>query len=280
MLGWGPETFRTGFARHVGASWVRRYSLDQLPDRAHNRFIDIAGTTGVFGLAADVALLLAVAIAVRRRLAPLEPRSAEWWTVAGVVAGLIAWLVQGQFLFDTFDVALVAWTLAGAVLATSRTARWDRAVLSGLAVALAAVVVFAGFNFVADRRVQSASGEAAPVAIDRLRAAAHMRPRALDTYLLAAEVAVRSGDRPTLVAAHALLRGWRDDAVRVADARVLILLGRATDATSMLAGVVHRQPNDPRAWTVLGDALRVQGRAGEASDAYRRAAELQPARRS
>jgi O-antigen ligase len=273
-LGWGPEGFRTGFARHVSASWVRRYSLDQLPDRAHNRFIDVAASTGVVGLVVDVALIAGVVVAARRALRRATGE-AERWAVVGIAAGLAAWLAQGQFLFDTFDLALVAWVLVGVLTVgdEARLAAPERPTAL-LVVPLVGVVVLAGLNFAADREVMRASGRPALVAVNRLTTAAHLRPRALDVYLLTAEVAVRSRDPAALNRAHDLLRRWDDDEVRVADARVLAALGRHEDAVAIADGVTRRQPTDPRAWLVLGDSLRHLGRRDVADTALRRAVYL------
>jgi O-antigen ligase len=280
LAGWGPEGFRAAFAHTVSADWVRRYAGDgQIPDRAHNRFLDIAATTGLAGVAADVALLAAVALALRRGLTATRAEPQRWWPVAGIAAALVAWLAQGLFLFDTFDLAVVAWVLVGAVVAAApppdlgvagRPVRGASAVLGLVVVALAAT------NLVADRRVQSASGQPGVVAIERLVGAAHLRPRAFDTYVLARSVAVNSGDRAVLERAHGLLKGWDDPDVRFADADVLARLGRLTESAAVSGVALRAAPRNPAGLLRFGQSLYALHRFAEARPPLEAAYALSP----
>jgi len=235
VLGWGPEQMRVAFGRHLDEAFVRDYGLRQIPDRAHNRFLDVAASTGILGLAADIALIAIAGIAIARAARFIEDRG-ERLCVIGVGAGLLAWLVQGQFLFDTFDLGALAWMIAGALLAAAPPARSVRVrdLAGWLVVPVAGVAWIGALNLVADRQVHSASGRQPADAVARLADAMHTRPRSLDAHLLAAAVARSSRDPILLDAVHQRLKDWRDDDVVLADARVLETLGVVTRDQSRL----------------------------------------------
>lgn len=278
LIGWGPEGFRRAFGRSVDAEWVRTYSLDQIPDRAHNRFLDVAVSAGIIGLAADVALVLAGIALCRARLRVAAGADAPF--VAGIVGGLLGWLVQGLFLFDTFDLAVIAAVLLGALATGGQTARWRVPLAIATAVVVAAVAIP---GFVADRMVATASTRDPHALVRRLIAAARVRPRSLDTHLLIADVAVRSRDIAVLERAHRFLAGWDDDDVRLADADLLSRLGRLANRPSALIGaasaynrVLGVQPNNGLAWLGLGETLARQRDIAGARAAFERAYHLLP----
>jgi len=258
LLGWGPEGLRRGFAEHMDAGWVDRYRLEQLPDRAHNRFLDVAASTGLVGLLADFALV-ALAVATCRRALRAAGDTSERMLFLGLIGGLFAWLVQGQALFDTFETALVVWLLVGTLAAVaSELAPVGRPAATVLGAAAVLVVAVGVVGVASDRRVQSASGRAPKVAYLRLESAALLRPRSLDAYLLAGAVATNGTDVAVMQRAHMLLEGWDDDEVRFADARLLVRLGLVTGdpnyrsrAVELLRSVLERRPNDVRVLSLL-----------------------------
>ncbi|HVE95016.1 MAG TPA: O-antigen ligase family protein [Acidimicrobiales bacterium] len=287
-LGWGPEGFRTGFASVVSTDWVRTYTLEQTPDRSHNRFIDIAATTGTVGVLADLGLIVCVALALRRALRTHERGSETWWAIAGTAGAVIGYIAQGLFLFDTFDLSVVAWTLVGLTVGVGGAAGArnlpSRTVVK-LAVAAALLSVVACLNVVADRLVQSASGRPDAQAVQILDRAAALRPRALDTYLLAGAVALASDDPAVSHEAHALLRTWADPHVRLRDADVLAHQARLTRdrALAQRAAVAYRlglrdAPTNGPGWLGLGTTLLRLGDRDDALRALRRADRLMPAR--
>src|SRR5205823_4515013 len=130
-----------------------------------------------------------------------------WWPVAGIAAALVAWLVQGAFSFDTFDLSILAWVLAGSALASSKGAqlRLGRAAPIALAAMALITLAFGAVNFIADRTVQADSGRPAARAAGLLIDAERLRPRSFDTYSLLAAVAMNSGDPAILRQAHSRL---------------------------------------------------------------------------
>lgn len=272
LLGWGPEGFRRGFEHAVGDKWVRRYTLDQIPDRAHNRFLDVAMTTGWAGLFVDVALVVGAIAMARRALRDAEPR--DRWLVAGICAGLAGYLVQSQFLFDTFDIGVIAWCLVGVLSASSAGQRPDKSVVGGIAIACVVVVVAVAVpGFVADRRM--ARGD--------VYGAMSLRPRSLDAYLRAGDTAIRRDNVAGLSHAHARLRDWRDPDVQLADADVLSRLGALTRDSAVLAQSVNEYqrviafaPANALAWLGVGETYTRLGDLGDAQPALSRALDLLP----
>ena len=266
VLGWGPDQMRVAFGRNLDEAFVRNYGLRQIPDRAHNRFLDVAASGGVLGLGADVALMVIAGIAITRAARSIDD-TAERICVTGIGAGLVAWLVQGQFLFDTFDLGVLAWLLAGSLLAAAPAARSIRVrdLAGWLVVPVAGVAWIGALNVVADRQVQSASGRPPAVAAARLADAMRTRPRALDAYLLAAAVARSSHDPVLLGAVHERLRDWRDDDVALADAQVLEVLGTVTrdqsrldEAGRTLRRLLALRPHDARVLDALARVRRAK----------------------
>ena len=188
LLGWGLEGFRTGFARDVSAEWVRTYGLDQIPDRAHNRFLDVAAASGAIGLIVDVALLAGVVSVARRSLRASTRYSEAWWARAGIAAASYrlggAGPVPVRHLRPV-DRGVGAGRVTGRVTGRvrrgcrDRRVRWrDPPVRWSAALLAVAVMAFAVVNVRADRTVASASGKPARTAIDRLDRAARARFRA------------------------------------------------------------------------------------------------------
>jgi tetratricopeptide (TPR) repeat protein len=281
VLGWGPEGFRTGFPRVVSRQWVTRYGQEQVQDRAHNELLDTASATGLLGLASYVALLAALAFTAR------DARRAGGMEVAGIVAGLLGYLAHAQFLFDTFDLAVVFWVLAGALAVEAgalRSWRTPRPALLTTTSALAGTaVVWGSLGVLADRRVSAAVPGPPAAVVSSLAHAAALRPRTLEYYLLAARVATDSGAERALRRAHALLQSWPDRDVRLSDAGVLTTLGAVTgepafveEAASTYDSIVRREPFAGLAWLGLGEARLRLGQGAEARDALVHAASLLP----
>jgi O-antigen ligase/Flp pilus assembly protein TadD len=280
-LGWGPDGTRVGLEEHVDRTWVRRYGLEQLPDRAHDMVLDVAVALGVPGVLAWSALVGAVLVGGRRRLRAASSVP-ERRLVLGALGGLVAYGVQGLFFFETFDTGVVAWLLAGALVVGGPA--WSvprRAGTALVAVVSSGLLVAGAAGVLADHRAREAlDRRQATAVVDGLRAAARLRPRARDLMLLAAGRAGR--DPVALRAAHRLLAPSTDPDVVLADADVLVRLARtgtrgAQDAAvSRYRAVLSSQPVNGLAWLGLGEAEALAGRQTDARVALTRARDLLP----
>lgn len=281
VLGWGAEGFRTAFPRVASRDWVVRYGQEQVQDRAHNVFLDTASTSGVVGLLAYGALLAALAGAARDALRTGRRE------VVGIVAGLVAYIVQAQFLFDTFELAVVVWALAGVLVAQAGAGTaWRprrRPVLPCTAALACAAVLWGAVDVVADHRVRAAIPGPPSVVVAALARAAALRPRVLEYHLLAGRVAIDSNDGPTLRRADRLLASWDDRDVRLMDAAVLTKLGALVvdrdllaRAASIYESVVAGEPSAGVAWLGLGEVRLRLGEGAAARTALVEATGLLP----
>lgn len=95
LLGWGPEHFITAYEKYYdpefatyGETWM---------DRAHNQFLDVLVTRGLVGLGLWLVLLVFLFSAPPKDFYGKH----IWWAI------LIAYIVQGLFIFDSFISYLV-----------------------------------------------------------------------------------------------------------------------------------------------------------------------------
>lgn len=123
VLGTGPDTFHHHFGKHGGAAfWV--HSWGYTPTRAHNEFLHVLATQGVFGLLALLGMIGAIIWTLRRawRLQPDQR--------ALIVA--IAAALGGFAISETFSFTVIACGSLTAVLCAmaSRLAQDPQAVLT------------------------------------------------------------------------------------------------------------------------------------------------------
>jgi O-antigen ligase len=118
-LGYGPATFSLvldwylppGLAPYGGASALGR--------RTHNVYLETTVESGLIGLAAYLMMLGAILIPIVRSLrrfeAPPDIRSnrTRLAVQAGILAALVADLINNFFSFDSAVTAILFWTLAG-----------------------------------------------------------------------------------------------------------------------------------------------------------------------
>lgn len=114
VSGFGPETQVLALEPHFPVELALRFE-NQRFDRAHNLVFDTLLTTGLFGLAGLVVLVFgAVQVAVWGSVAERGPRR---WLPAGVLGGVAANLIAGQFAFDTAATGTLFWLLLGLAVA-------------------------------------------------------------------------------------------------------------------------------------------------------------------
>ena len=116
VLGWGPENFITVFGRY--ASGYGAFSASS--DEAHNKFVEVAATTGAAGVAAWLALWgLAFATVWR---AAARTTGGEQAVALGAGAALTGLFVSGLYLFDTASGSLLTVVLLAFAASLERTA--------------------------------------------------------------------------------------------------------------------------------------------------------------
>jgi len=301
LLGWGPEGLADGLQRHVDADYERAYTRRQLPDRAHDAPLDVAGTLGIVGLVAWLGLLIATARAGRRGV-----RADGSWLSLGIAAGLVGALVAELTLFPTFDVDAIGWLLAGALVGCGVAARGradsvgqanrPRAAALAAAVTTAATVLVlvalgvsllgVGSDRDARRASDSLAGGQTRSALVEARAAIGNEPSQTMPALLLSQAALAS-KRPAQM--HRAIRELEQ--VRrqsIDDGRVILAEGQLLEAcgsrcTSDRAGIqrradqlVTRDPARSDGWRLEAELAEHRGDLPAAVDDRRRVVDLGP----
>jgi O-antigen ligase len=292
VLGWGPEGLAEGLQRHVDADFERTYTRRQLPDRAHDLPLDVAGTLGIVGLMAWLGLVVAAGRGARRGVV-----AEGSWLSVGIGAGLIGVLVAELTLFPTFDVDAVGWLLAGALVGCGVAARGrapSRAherVLTGLAALVAVVgLVVAVRGVSADRQARRASDALAlghpSAALAAARSALDAEPSQTMPALVLAQAVIDSKAPTQMRRAMAELEAVRRRSVD--DGRIVLVEGRVLAACgSTCAGdrpgvqrradqLVTRDPARSDGWRLEAQLAEDRGDYADAVADRRRVVDLGP----
>lgn len=293
FVGVGPEGYRIVFPTEVDADYERRYTRQVMPDRAHNGALDVGLTVGFPGLLAYVAAALWL---VGRALRGIRCGAPQ---IVGLSTGIVAYLVQQQFLFPLAEIDPVFWLFAGMVVAFTvrqehtlrlRLPRLVAVAAGGLAVA---AFVVGMLDVAADHKVKAALNASATgrhlEALELADAARRLRPDSIRYGLVAATVAAQSGDVAGTGAAVdrievTLNRAPGDPILRATQARMLLDLARMTgspnDLTTALAAwadLVTDDPNNAQHHLQYGLALTLSGDVSGAAQAWLLAENLAPA---
>ena len=131
IVGLGPDTFQIAFPRYQTSPFVALYGPVQLADGPHNVFAFYLAGEGYVGLLLWCAVLVAAALVSirawrRHRSAQLsateESRSDPRWNLllAGIVAGLVAYVIQACFDPLQIGIAFLFWVLLGLLAVLAR----------------------------------------------------------------------------------------------------------------------------------------------------------------
>jgi O-antigen ligase len=120
LLGVGPDVFPVLFPAYASERFMFLYGPFSVANGAHNLFFNALANTGVVGLAALLALLVAAARTVGRgwRRVGLEEDERRW-LLGGTAAALVAFLVQAAFNVEEVALSLCVWVLLGLAVSLS-----------------------------------------------------------------------------------------------------------------------------------------------------------------
>jgi len=113
FLGVGFENFAVAYPRYQQAEWFGVVGMNTTNTSAHNWVLHVAATTGVVGLVANFALLLALAILAWRRA---RDKDAAGMLVA--VAAIAAFYGSGLVLPGAQGIQWIPWVCLGVALAS------------------------------------------------------------------------------------------------------------------------------------------------------------------
>ncbi|MBU2462293.1 O-antigen ligase family protein [bacterium] len=111
LFGTGPEALNGAFCKNMPLEFIKHYKGAYiLADKAHNEFLDIAATRGVFALL----LWLLILFAIFRMGFSALPK--EKLFISAFLAGILGYLVQAQFNLSLFSVTHLVWVMMGLVI--------------------------------------------------------------------------------------------------------------------------------------------------------------------
>lgn len=119
FLGYGPDTLSLVYPKYIPAEF-RLLEPGARVDKAHNEFLQVAATIGLMGLAVYLWLMLSFFWASFKALRKIEDHY-RYFLLAGLLSGLIGYLIQLQFSFSQLDVAPIFWILLGLAIVAQRT---------------------------------------------------------------------------------------------------------------------------------------------------------------
>ena len=133
IVGLGPDTFQIAFPRYQTARFVSLYGPDQLANGPHNVFAVYLAGEGYVGLLLWCAVLVAIALVSIRawrslRFGPCPTAneapsdSCSRLLLAGIVSGLVAYVVEASFDPLQIGIAFLFWVLLGLLAVVGRDA--------------------------------------------------------------------------------------------------------------------------------------------------------------
>jgi O-antigen ligase len=272
-LGYGPETMRTVFARVFPPQLVYYQGRHVTVDRAHNVWIDLAMSTGVVGVVAFGALLIAVGWLTWRGL---RDGSARWRQVlwVGLAAAVSGHITDLQVSFDLTGSSTVFWLTLGVAAALGR----------GLDDAPGGQESAAAGEPVEERaRIPVAALPHVPLSLAVLALAGLIcvRPILADIACFRSLETTRLLPDRVEEAAQASDLWPLEPVYRVGLAWLLSQAGEFSGAQEQLAAADRLSPEDPQVWAATCQLYAVWAgleppRYAEAESACRRAVELAP----
>jgi len=223
--------------RGFGTVYLREGRTDKTPQRAHSLELDLLSETGLPGLALLAAAVVPLAwIALRRARSSL--------LAAGALGGVAYWLTHASIDWIwTFPAAgLSFFLLVGAAAAGGqrRTLAFRGILATGLAVAVATLVVFAP-PWISSRYTERAFRQSPEEAADELRWARRLDPFSIDPLVAEAELA-RSPEEAISPLEEAVERAPATMAPHYLLGRTYLAAGRRADARRELQEALRLAP--------------------------------------
>lgn len=117
FFGVGVDRYAAYFLQYRAPKYPLIYGYTQTVTNAHNVFLEIFATAGIFVGLAYIALILFTAYRAYRAIRNSSGR--EQMMVAGIVAGWIVFVAQSFISVDSLAISIWGWVLAGAIVALS-----------------------------------------------------------------------------------------------------------------------------------------------------------------
>ena len=112
LFGWGPENFNVPFSKHFNPLFFRGIGSETLFDRAHNMFVEVLVTMGLFAFLMYVAMFY-MAIRLIWKHVVRGPPGGERTIGIGLISLIVAYMIHNSFIFDTSANFVVFFTVLG-----------------------------------------------------------------------------------------------------------------------------------------------------------------------
>jgi len=123
LFGYGLDFYLELFPRWRPRDWYVAIKEDAFPAQPHNDLLQVATGQGLVGLAAYLAFLAAL-VGTSGRAAARSRHAMQRFALAGLLGGVVAYVIQLQLSFTVVGVAPFFWIAAG--MAASLSHREDR----------------------------------------------------------------------------------------------------------------------------------------------------------
>jgi len=154
ILGTGPENFYIAFNQHFDPIFYTYAGTEPFFDRAHNHYLDLLATTGVFGFLAYVSIVASIVYYLRGLR---KKRRISLSQLAALSSLFVAYFAHLFFVFDDINSLFLFFAIIGFVeykfyrnpLLEFSEAKTDsrKPRRAALACIIGALVLWAGFNF-------------------------------------------------------------------------------------------------------------------------------------
>jgi O-antigen ligase/Flp pilus assembly protein TadD len=119
LLGTGLDTFKEAFLQYMGPDFESIAGKNIIPFYAHNEFLQVAGTTGLIGLAAYFWLWVAFIGEAWRACRQSRGEEKLFWS--GLLGSGVALLIYNQFHFSVLSTSLLFWLYLGLLAGRRKT---------------------------------------------------------------------------------------------------------------------------------------------------------------
>lgn len=112
LFGWGPENFNVPFSKNFNPKFFEGVGSETLFDRAHNMFVEILVTMGLFAFLIYIAIFVVAIHLIWKRIVR-GPPGTEKTIGIGLIALIVAYIIHNSFIFDTSANFVAFFTVLG-----------------------------------------------------------------------------------------------------------------------------------------------------------------------
>ncbi|MBU1179709.1 tetratricopeptide repeat protein, partial [Patescibacteria group bacterium] len=113
LFGWGPENFTYAFSKFYNPRLLKFSFYETWADKPHNQLIEIATTTGIFGLITFLGIILFSLYALWRLFIKDRTQLFPYLLIGGAI---ISYFIHIFFAFDTLELRMILFMVLGYII--------------------------------------------------------------------------------------------------------------------------------------------------------------------